>query len=66
MSTKKTTENGKNLKVENANVLFHEVRHVFDSLVHPKAIRRQNYISPDLQAFYENTRYVREKIKLGK
>lgn len=60
-----TDESGKNLKVENANVLFHEVRHVFDSLVHPKAIRRQNYISPDLQVFYDNTIYVSEKIKTG-
>lgn len=54
------------LKLENLNILLHEMKHVYDYITNPKTLNIGFYIPAKLQHFYDEKIYPRDEIKLSK
>ncbi len=59
-------ESKKNLELKYLDVLFHEIRHVYDFITNPKSLVRGFFVPKRLQNFYDEKIYPKDAIKLDK
>lgn len=56
----------KNFHIGHLDILFHEMKHVYDYLTNPKTLGRGFYVPHKLQDFYDDKIYPRDAVSLDK
>lgn len=56
----------KSLELKHLDILFHEIRHVYDFITNPKTLVRAFFVPKKLQYFYDDKIYPKGAIKLDK